>query len=616
MDKCSSKRKEPICVIFCILCSDSAPPFRFMNLNFINTGFRKVTIGFLFVIIVVILNVIVSYFILRKNKGTIRHMTEVINPYMEKMAEFNLLVTESKMYSTNWVYLPNNTDDKHNLQDLHRSQYPKLKKQLNEYLLLLNKKSDKDSMEAIYSQFEELLSVEKKIMTGLITFEDYENPKKKFVAEDLVESEVLPRTFAIIKSLTSTIARSREEASQMRNEVVASFNKLLFISLLVSVGLFLLTLMAAAFISSAIRKPVLMMKEIIMRLGKGELQEQQIPVTGNVIGEMAESVNRLSASFTKTSIFASEIGKGNLSVGYERLGENDLLGNALIQMRDSLRVYSEEMEEKVRERTREVLEKNGKLELAYREIRESIHYARRIQEALLPAEHLIYKVFEDAFIYYRPKDIVCGDFYWFAQKDDEVIMAAIDCTGHGVPGALMTVIGNSILHQIVNFSGVTDPAKILNQLDRKLLETLRQHGGAITNDGMDVSVCRYRISKKELTFAGAKRPLYLFKKGELLEIKGNKFPIGSFQYDGEKLFTEHRLNVNSGDTIYMFSDGYQDQFGGPAGKKFMVGAFRDMLQEIQSMPMKEQISSVEKRMQQWQGGMEQTDDVLLMGVRF
>jgi serine phosphatase RsbU (regulator of sigma subunit) len=587
-----------------------------MNLNFVSTGFRKVTIGFVFVILVIFINVLVSYFLLKKSKSTIRRMTEVVNPYMEKMEEFNLLVTESKMYSTNWVYLQNSKEDKYNLRELHRVKYPSLKKKLNDYLVLLNKKSDKDSMEAIFGKFEELLLLEKKIMSGLVTFEDYENPKKKFSAEDLVESEVLPRTDDIMHSLKATINRNREEAALIRNDLVTSFNKLLLISLAVSMGLFVSILLASAFISRAIRKPVLVMKEIILQLGKGELPENKIAVTENVIGEMGESVNRLSESFTKTSIFASEIGKGNLSVGYERLGEKDMLGNALIQMRDSLRVYSDNMEDKVRERTQEVIEKNQKLELAYREIRDSIHYAKRIQEAILPAEQIIYKVFEDAFIFYRPKDIVCGDFYWFAQKGDEIIMAAIDCTGHGVPGALMTVIGNSILHQVVNFSGITDPAKILNQLDRKLLETMRHHGGAITNDGMDVSICRYRISKKELTFAGAKRPLYLFKQGELLEIKGNKFPIGSFQYDSEKLFTEHRLNVNSGDTIYLFSDGYQDQFGGRDGKKFMVGQFRDLLKEINVLPMKEQCTIVEKRMLSWQGRMDQTDDVLLMGVRF
>ncbi|HXC07252.1 MAG TPA: SpoIIE family protein phosphatase, partial [Bacteroidia bacterium] len=132
----------------------------------------------------------------------------------------------------------------------------------------------------------------------------------------------------------------------------------------------------------------------------------------------------------------------------------------------------------------------------------------------------------------------------------------------------------------------------------------------------DVSMCRYKISKRELTFAGAKRPLYMFKNGELLEIKGNKFPIGSFQYDSEKLFTEHRINVKEGDTIYMFSDGYQDQFGGPDGKKFMVSRFRTMLEQINSMPMVEQSQRVEKELTGWQGNMDQTDDVLLMGVRF
>jgi serine phosphatase RsbU (regulator of sigma subunit) len=587
-----------------------------MDLNIVSTGFRKVTVGFAFVILVISLNVGVNYFLLNESKSTIRRMTEVVNPYMEKMEEFNLVVTESKMYATNWVYLQNSKEDKYNLRELHRTTYPLLKKKLEDYLILLNKKADKDSMESIFGKFEDLLLIEKKIMSGLVTFEDYENPKKKFSAEDLVESEVLPRTEDIMRSLKATIGRNREEAAQIRNHLIHSFTKLLVITLSVSIGLFLAILMAAQFISGAVRKPVLTMKEIILQLGKGELPQNKIAVTRNVIGEMGESVNRLAESFTKTSVFASEIGKGNLSVAYERLGENDMLGNDLILMRDSLRVYSDEMEEKVRERTQEVIDKNQKLELAYREIRDSIHYAKRIQEAILPSETIIHKVFEDAFIFYKPKDIVCGDFYWFAQKGDEVIMAAIDCTGHGVPGALMTVIGNSILHQVVNFSGVTDPAKILNQLDRKLLETMRHHGGAITNDGMDVSICRYRISKKELTFAGAKRPLYLFKQGELIEIKGNKFPIGSFQYDSEKLFTEHRLNVNSGDSIYMFSDGYQDQFGGQDGKKFMIGQFRDLLKEIRPLPMSEQYLIVEKRMLAWQGRMDQTDDVLLMGIRF
>jgi serine phosphatase RsbU (regulator of sigma subunit) len=274
------------------------------------------------------------------------------------------------------------------------------------------------------------------------------------------------------------------------------------------------------------------------------------------------------------------------------------------------------MEEKVKERTLEVIEKGTKLELAYREINDSINYAKRIQESILPSSEVIRKAFSNSFILYKPKAIVCGDFYWFSSKEDEIIMAAVDCTGHGVPGALMTVIGNSLLNQIVNFSGITDPAKILANLDKKLLETLQQHGTVTTNDGMDAAVVRYRISKKELTFSGAKRPMYIFKNNELIEIKGNKSPIGSFQYDFDKLFSEHRITMNTGDTVYLFSDGFQDQFGGSDGKKFMIKRFRDLLVEIQPLAMPKQLDKLEGVINSWQGKMEQTDDILLIGIRF
>ncbi|MGZ3885308.1 MAG: PP2C family protein-serine/threonine phosphatase, partial [Bacteroidia bacterium] len=247
---------------------------------------------------------------------------------------------------------------------------------------------------------------------------------------------------------------------------------------------------------------------------------------------------------------------------------------------------------------------------------DSINYAKRIQESILPADDMIAKVFDNSFVFYKPKDVVCGDFYWFTQKDDEAVIAAVDCTGHGVPGAFMTVIGNSLLNQIVNFSGVTDPGRILTQLDKKLQETMQQHGNIITNDGMDAAICRYRINKREITFSGAKRPLYIFKQGELIEIKGNKSPIGSYGHEYDKLFSEHKISVNKNDTIYLFSDGLQDQFGGGDGKKFMIKRFRDMLGEIQNISMRDQAERIEREMTLWQKGYEQTDDMLLIGIRF
>src|SRR6185436_11362892 len=150
-----------------------------------------------------------------------------------------------------------------------------------------------------------------------------------------------------------------------------------------------------------------------------------------------------------------------------------------------------------------------------KEIRDSINYAKRIQESILPARTMIEEVFTHSFIFYMPKDVVCGDFYWFGRRDNEVVIAAVDCTGHGVPGALMTVIANSLLNQIITFSGVTGPSEILYQLDKKLHDTLKQHGGIVTNDGMDMAVCRYDIAKKKILFSGARRPLYIMRNGKL-----------------------------------------------------------------------------------------------------
>ncbi|HXB39089.1 MAG TPA: SpoIIE family protein phosphatase [Bacteroidia bacterium] len=588
-----------------------------MKIGFFNTGFPKVTFAFVLVIIIVLVNVIFNYYIIQKNKATIAQMTEVINPYIASLEELNLVVTESKMYATNWVYLQNSVDDKKNLDSLHKFHHPQLKKKLDSFFEKLDKQSDRDSLQTVFAKFDKLIAVEKEIMQTLVGFDDYENAQKKFKCEEMIESEVLPRTQEIMNDLDKIVDRNRAEALQMKADVEKASHRMMTIMMSASVFLFVFIFFAVSFISSSIRQPILNMKRTVQQLAKGELSSEKISMKDkNVVAEMVESVNILSDSFTKTSTFANEIGKGNLTVDYQKLSENDVLGDALINMRNSLYAYSADMENKVKERTQEVLEKSEKLELAYKEIRDSINYAKRIQESILPADEMINKVFGDSFIFYRPKDIVCGDFYWFAQRGDEAIIAAVDCTGHGVPGALMTVIGNSILNQIIAGNETTDPAGILTQLDKKLHDTFKQHGNVSTNDGMDAAIVRYRINKREIAFAGAKRPLYIFKNAELLELKGNKSPIGSFNHNFDKLFTTQKMSVNAGDTIYLFSDGLQDQFGGDGGKKFMIKRFRDLLVEIQPMSMKDQLKRLEKEMDIWQGKYEQTDDMLLVGIRF
>jgi serine phosphatase RsbU (regulator of sigma subunit) len=592
-----------------------------MKASLLNTGFPKISLVFALIIVIVVGNVCFNYYLINKNKATVEEMTEVINPYIEILQEFSDVVMESKMYSTNWVYLQNNVDDKKSLKDLHANRYPSVKKKLEGFIPVLKRMENAkglapDSITAVFKKFDLLVAEEVEIMATLKSFDDYENPTKKFAAEELVESEILPRTDQIMKQLSNVIHQNIEAASIMKSDLERSSKRMATIMLVSSFVMLGFIVLSVIFISGSIRKPALKMKSIIQQLAKGELPDEKLTAEKNVIGEMVVSVNSLSDSFAQTSVFANEIGKGNLNVPYEKLGENDMLGNALINMRNSLHDYSQDMEKQVRERTYEVIEKGKKLEIAYKEIKDSINYAKRIQESILPNNDMILNAFPNSFVFYRPKDVVCGDFYWFGQRGDEAVIAAVDCTGHGVPGALMTVIGNSLMNQIVTSSGITGPSAILTQLDIKLHDTLKQHGNIITNDGMDAAVCRYRISKNEFTFSGAKRPLYLYKHGDLIEIKGDKSPIGSFIHESNKLFSEHKIPVNKGDTIYLFTDGLQDQFGGGNGKKFMIKRFRELLSGVQDKPMNEQYGIIEKAMDSWQTGYEQTDDMLLVGIRF
>ena len=192
---------------------------RFMKIGFFNTGFPKVTMAFVLVIFIVLINVVFNYYIIQKNKATIKQMTEAINPYIASLEELNLVVTESKMYATNWVYLQNSMDDKKSLDSLHKFHHPEVKQKLNAFLEKLDKQSDKDSLQKVFKKFDALIAVEKDIMATLVSFDDYENAQKKFKCEEIIESEILPRTQAIMADLDKIVDRSREEAERMKTDI-------------------------------------------------------------------------------------------------------------------------------------------------------------------------------------------------------------------------------------------------------------------------------------------------------------------------------------------------------------------------------------------------------------
>jgi len=267
------------------------------------------------------------------------------------------------------------------------------------------------------------------------------------------------------------------------------------------------------------------------------------------------------------------------------------------------------LESKVAERTRELAEKN-------RDITSSIEYAKRIQEALLPSQEYIFSRLEKCFILYKPKDIVSGDFYWFGEKDGWSIFAVVDCTGHGVPGAFMSMIGHNLINQIVQEKGITNPGEILNALHKGVQNALRQGNNEInTNDGMDVSLLSVHLKTGVKLWAGANRPLVIvYGKEELHKLDGNKYPIGGSQFEMKREFTTHEVKLEKKANLYMFTDGYADQFGGDAGKKFMVRRFNQLLQEIYGMEMPQQRNMLNLEFENWRNNHEQIDDVLVVGV--
>lgn len=246
-------------------------------------------------------------------------------------------------------------------------------------------------------------------------------------------------------------------------------------------------------------------------------------------------------------------------------------------------------------------------------ITESIDYAKSVQGALLQF-NVSDKFKDDFFILFRPKDIVSGDFFWFSESKDTQIVAAVDCTGHGVAGAFMTVIGHSSLDQIIKKEHIEEPAEILEKLDLHIQSTTNQSQNVTADHGMDVAVCSIDRKAKKLYFSGANRPLYYFRKGELNVVKGTKRTIAD-KNATDASFEQHTIDYQKGDTFYLFSDGFPDQFGGENNKKYMVSNFKKLLTDVQEQSLTDQKKTLDQELVSWKKETEQTDDILVMGFR-
>lgn len=259
------------------------------------------------------------------------------------------------------------------------------------------------------------------------------------------------------------------------------------------------------------------------------------------------------------------------------------------------------------------------IEIKNKDITDSINYAKRIQAAILPSTDNLQKHLSNSFIIYEPKDIVSGDFYWFAEKDNQFIVAIADCTGHGVPGAFMSMVGNDILTQIVIEKGITKPNLILTNLHDGVKKSLKQDtNSSNTKDGMDIAIVSFdKTNYSNIEYAGALRPLWLVKSNakEIVEYKADKHSIGGAYSDEARGFTNHEIKLAKGDSFYLSTDGYADQFGGDQGKKMMTKNMKELLISIHAKSMAEQKNILENNFHSWKGPREQVDDVLVFGVR-
>ncbi len=265
---------------------------------------------------------------------------------------------------------------------------------------------------------------------------------------------------------------------------------------------------------------------------------------------------------------------------------------------------------------KQLQEKNKVIEEQNKDILDSIRYASRLQKALEPEADDLQKILPESFFYLRPRDIVGGDFYFVQEHKGKVVIAAIDCTGHGVPGAFLTFIGHNALRNALEKTGSLDPSQIIDAMNAEVKDSLgQQRAHNELNDGMEVGLCIYDRMSRELTYAGAGTSLLIVSNGALQETKGMKCSVGSMQDHVKSPPPTHRIALGAGDMFYMSSDGIPDQFGGPDGKKFQKERMKKMLEEISRTSPSDQLRTVKSRMDDWMKGHQQTDDILLLGVR-
>ncbi len=567
----------------------------------------------------------------QKNDQTSKDLIEVITPSKEKITKLRLLLNESKQLAIQWVNNQSRDDvpDKERLKLLINQDIPQTIKEIeilsiswkdNNDTIILN--NVKEKVETLFSHYNEIMLY----LPDIASYDDF----SYFFARELIAQDGQVPVLAVaidqnLLQLQNSFEKKENDALELvkksSEESKTKFESLTFYWYL-GAGLILAAILIAFFTTNTIVKPVTILRSTLLSLGKGEFPKEKMKITNDEIGDMSLAMNNLVDGLKSTTEFARNVGQSKFDTEYTPLSENDELGHALLKMRDELAETERILEQKVKERTEEVVKQRDeieqqreKLEELYKDVTDSILYAKRLQYSILPPKEKIIEVIPNSFVYFKPKDIVSGDFYWVEKINNLSLFAAVDCTGHGVPGAFMSLVGANGLNSAVKEHSISKPSEILDYLNTYVSESLNKSAEDSTiRDGMDMTLCAVDYDKMELQFAGANNPLYLIRDNEVHITKADKFAIASFK-PNEKNYTNHTIKLQKGDVIYVFSDGYADQFGGVKGKKFMYKNFRKLLLEIHQQPMEEQEKILHKEMKNWQGEVEQVDDILVIGLK-
>lgn len=605
--------------------------FRFTIGKKIGTGFGVLILFIVVVFGATFLAVNNGIETFQKNDQTSNELIQTITPSKEKITQLRLLVSESKQLAIQWVNNQSRNDvpDKLRLKSLMVEDIPEIKMDVGALTPLWADPLDtlifndvKDQINLLFEHYENIMI----LLPDIASYDEFSYFfARDFIMQDGVVQEVAEDIDENLEDLQDKFEKKEEKAINLvKNSSEESKSKFqsLRIYWFLGAALILVAILIAIFTTNSIVKPVRALRGILLSLGKGVFPKDNMRVGDDEIGDMSSAMNNLVEGLKSTTNFARSVGQSKFDYPYKPLSSNDELGHALLGMRDELAETERILEQKVKERTEEVVnqrdeieDQREKLEELYKDVTDSIIYAKRLQYSILPPEDKIKEICLDSFVYFKPKDIVSGDFYWFEKVNNISLYAAVDCTGHGVPGAFMSLVGANGLNSAVREHKITKPAEILNQLNAYVTESLnKDNEDSSIRDGMDMTICAIDYDTLTLQYAGANNPLYIIRGGKIMVTKADKFAIASFK-PGEKKYTNHTFQLEKDDVIYVFSDGYVDQFGGSKGKKFMYKNFRSLLLDIHKKPLKEQKHILFSELRDWQGEMEQIDDVLVIGLK-